>query len=80
MPYSLDHELIITLKDVSSEIYLSLHYLISNDEDVIVRYSSIINKTKIFIPMIQNFLFFLRLILVWVELVVMQKKLVSRQK
>jgi len=45
-PHEIDEDLVITLKDESSEIYLELHYLVCNNYDVISRYSKIINKTN----------------------------------
>lgn len=45
-PHHMDEELIIRLKEVKKDLYLELHYLISNNHDVIVRNASLINKDK----------------------------------
>ena len=45
-PHHMDEELIITLKEVKKDLYLELHYLISNEHDVIVKNTTLINKEK----------------------------------
>lgn len=46
MPHHLDEELVVVLKEQNLNIFIELHYYISNDHDVIVRNTVLINREE----------------------------------